>query len=199
MEKEKQLTNEQSLVIIQQMISQAKNNYSENGLSWLLWGIMLFLTTISTYFFIDTGSSNIFLGWNIFGVVSIILLIYHIISKPRSKPVRTYIDDVLKLVDISFVVSMAILIFAINFDAVTPKTGFAFFLMIFGSLMIVRGGAIRSKSLMIGAIVNWAGTLAIFMVREFKYAMLIMAAAVLIGYIIPGLLLRANYKKQMIS
>ncbi len=41
---------------------------------------------------------------------------------------------------------------------------------------------------MIGAAVNWAGAIAMFINKDFKYDMLIMAAAVLIGYIIPGLL-----------
>lgn len=196
MTNDQQLTNEKSMDIIHQMINQAKNNYSENGLSWLLWGIMLFITSVCTYIFIDIGSSNLFLAWNIFGGISVILLIYHSITKPAKKPVRTYIDDILKLVDIGFVTCMAVLIFAINYNAVTPRIGFAFFLMIFAFLMLVRGGAIKSKSLVVGAVVNWAGTIAIFMVKEFKYAMLIMAVAVLIGYIIPGLLLRAEYKKK---
>jgi hypothetical protein len=48
---------------------------------------------------------------------------------------------------------------------------------------------------MIGAAVNWAGAIAMFLNKDFKYDMLIMAGAVLIGYIIPGLLLWQKYKK----
>ena len=194
MANDQELSNEKSLAIIHQMINQAKSNYSESGLSWLLWGIMLLVTSVSTYIFIDISTSNMFLAWNIFGVVSILLLIYHI-ARPRKKPVRTYIDDLLKLVSIGFVVSMGIIILAINLDAVTPSVGFGFFLMIFAFLMLIRSGAIKSRSLLIGAIVNWAGAIAILFVKEFKYAMLIMAVAVLVGYIIPGFLLIAEHKR----
>lgn len=194
MEKDQQMTGEQSLEIIQQMIAQAKTNITDSGFGWLLWGTMIFLTCVSTYIFIDIGSENIFLGWNIFGLITVILLTYDII-KHKKKQVRTYVDDLLKLVDIGFIICLFTIIISINV-AVSPNSGFGFFLMIFAFLMLIKGGVVKSNSLMIGAVVNWAGAIAIFINKEFRYDMLIMAAAVLIGYIIPGLQLRSNYKKS---
>ena len=187
------LSNEKSLEIIHQMISQAKTNITDSGLSWLLWGTMIFLASLSTYFFLYIGSDNIFLGWNIFGIVTIILLLYDIF-RPKKKLVRTYVGDLMKLVDIGFIICLFTIIFAINI-AVNPNSGFGFFLMIFAFLMLIKGGAVKSRSLMVGAAVNWAGAIAIFINKEFKYDMLIMAGAVLIGYIIPGLLLWLQYRK----
>lgn len=189
------LSNEKSLEIIHQMINQAKTNITDSGLRWLLWGMMLFVTSLSTYVFINIGSKNIFLAWNIFGAVTIVLLIYDIV-KPTKKPARTYVDDLLKLVDIGFATCIFMIIFSINMDVVYPSGGFGFFLMIFAFLMLIKGGAIKSRSLMIGAIVNWIGAIAIFIIKDFKYAMLIMAGAVLAGYIIPGMLLRSKYKRE---
>jgi hypothetical protein len=194
MEKDQQMTGEQSLEIIQQMIAQAKTNITDSGFGWLLWGTMIFLTCISTYIFIDIGSENIFLGWNIFGLITVILLTYDII-KHKKKQARTYVDDLLKLVDIGFIICLFTIIISINV-AVSPNSGFGFFLMIFAFLMLIKGGVVKSNSLIIGAVVNWAGAIAIFINKEFRYDMLIMAAAVLIGYIIPGLQLRSNYRKS---
>lgn len=194
MAKDQQMTNQQSLEIIQQMIAQAKTNITDSGFGWLLWGTMIFLTCISTYIFIDIGSENIFLGWNIFGLITVILLTYDII-KHKKKQARTYVDDLLKLVDIGFIICLFTIIISINV-AVSPNSGFGFFLMIFAFLMLIKGGVVKSNSLMIGAVVNWAGAIAIFINKEFRYDMLIMAAAVLIGYIIPGLQLRSNYRKS---
>ncbi len=193
MENEQQLSKEKSLEIIQQMINQAKSNISDNGLGWLLWGSMIIAASVSTYIFIEMGAGQIFLGWNIFGIITIVLLTYDIF-KPRRKKVRTYIDDLLRLVDIGFIISLFIIIFSINV-AVSPDNGFGFFLMIFGFLMLIKGGAVKSRALMIGAAVNWAGAIAMFLNKDFKYDMLIMAGAVLIGYIIPGLILWQQYKK----
>jgi hypothetical protein len=194
MPNDQQLSGEKSMEIIQQMINQAKANFTDSGLSWLLWGTMIFLASLSTYFFIDLGSETIFLGWNIFGGVTILLLIYDVI-KPKRKKVKTYVDELMRMVHIGFFVCIFIIIFSIN-ESVGPNNGFGFLLMIFAFLMLIKGGAIKSKALVIGAVVNWAGAIAIFINKEFKYDMLIMAAAVLIGYIIPGLILWAAYKRS---
>lgn len=194
MYKDEQLSNEKSMEIIHQMISQAKTNITDTGLSWLLWGTMIFIASLCTYFFLYVDADNIFLAWNIFGIVSIILLLYDIF-KPRKKVVKTYVGDLMKFVDIGFIICLFTVIFAINI-AVSANGGFGFFLMIFALLMLIKGGAVKSKSLMVGAAVNWAGAIAMFINRDFKYDMLIMAGAVLIGYIIPGLLLWLDYRKQ---
>ena len=193
MTNDQQLSKEKSLEIIHQMITEAKANFTDNGLSWLLWGTLIILASLSTFFFVETGADNIFLGWNIFGIVTIILLLYDIF-RPKKRLVKTYLGNLMKLVDISFIISMFTIIISMNV-AVKPNEGFGFFLMIFASLMLIQGGAVKSRSLMVGAAVNWAGAIAIFINKDFKYDMLIMAGAVLIGYIIPGILLWLQYRK----
>ncbi len=195
MSNDQPLSGEKSMEIIHQMINQAKTNITDSGLSWLLWGTMIILASLSTYIFMYLGRENIFLGWNIFGAVAILILLYEVF-RPKKKIVRTYVGDLMNYVDMAFIISLFTIIFAINV-AVTPNGGFGFFLMIFAFLMLVKGGAVRSKSLMVGAAVNWAGALAMFINQEFKYDMLIMAGAVLIGYIIPGILLRIDHKRSI--
>ena len=194
MPNKQQLSNEKSMEIIYQMISQAKTNITDSGLSWLLWGSMIILASLSTYVFLYIGADNIFLGWNIFGIVTIILLLYDLF-RPKKKLVRTYVGDLMKFVDIGFIISLFTIIFAINV-AVGANGGFGFFLMIFAFFMLIKGGAIKSRSLILGAAVNWAGAIAMFINKEFKYDMLIMAGAVLIGYIIPGIILWLDYRKH---
>lgn len=194
MPNEKQLTNEHSLAIIHQMIGQAKSNISDNGVGWLLWGVMICGAAMSTYIFIDTGASNTFLGWNIFGILAILMLAYDVF-KPKKKQVKNYVDDVLHMVNIGFIVCLFIIIVSINI-AVTPNAGFGYFLMIFAFLMLIKGGVIKSRSLIVGAVVNWIGSVAMFINKDFKYDMLIMTAAVLVGYIIPGIILWRGYRKN---
>ncbi|MEO6254637.1 MAG: hypothetical protein ABIO79_15100 [Ferruginibacter sp.] len=197
MSKDQQLSKEKSLEIIHQMINQAKTNITDSGLSWLLWGTMIILASLSTFFFMHIGADNIFLGWNIFGLVTIILLLYDVF-RPKKKLVRTYVGDLMKFVDLGFIISLFTIIFAINV-AVSANSGFGFFLMIFAFFMLVKGGSVKSRSLMVGAAVNWAGAIAMFINKEFKYDMLIMAGAVLIGYIIPGILLWLDHRRSNIS
>jgi Flp pilus assembly protein TadB len=69
--------------------------------------------------------------------------------------------------------------------------------MVYAFLMLIQGGALKFKPLFIGAVINWAGAVVMFYVKDLKYDMLITAAAVFIGYIIPGLMLRSQYKKRL--
>jgi len=196
---EKQLTGHESLALINQMISKAKNEITDNGVGWLLWGGMIFLASMSTYFIIELGLNvNLYIGWNVFGLIAIPLMIYQVIRQKRVLKTRTYVDELLYLFDIGFTVCIFVVIISINVG-VPPSQGFGYFLMVYAFLMLIQGGVIRFKPLFIGAIINWTGAIAIFYVDQFKYDMLITAGAVFIGYIIPGLMLRRQYTKRMRS
>jgi hypothetical protein len=198
MQNEDAFSKEQSLEIIHKMISNAKSNITDNGIGWLLWGSLIFLASVATYILIELNYHDLFVAWNIFGVISIVLLAYDFLVKKKKKLVRTYIDDLLHLVDIGFVISLFIIIFSMNVST-SPNAGFGYLLMIYAFLMLLQGGALKFKPLMIGAVVNWIGAIAIFINKEFKYDMLIQAAAVFIGYIIPGLLLRAKHRGNKLN
>ncbi len=194
---ERKLSGQESLEIINDMIRKAKNDASsENGLSWLLWGWMIFLASVATYILIELNYGNIGLAWNIFGIVAILLLLYSLFWSAKSGRVRTYVDDLLRLFDIGFTVCLFVIIVSINVTN-SHNTGFGYFLMVYAFLMLIQGGALKFKPLIIGAIVNWIGAIAIFINDIFKYDMLITAAAVFIGYIIPGFILRIQYKQRM--
>lgn len=196
---EKQLSGHESLALINQMISKAKNEITDNGFGWLLWGAMIFLASITTYVVLEFDLDvSPFIGWNVFGLIAIPLMIYNLIRHKRILKTRTYVDELLQMFDIGFTICIFVIILSMNIS-VNPNEGFGYFLMAYGFLMLIQGGAIRFRPLFIGAIINWAGSLAIFFNKDFKYDMLITAAAVFIGYIIPGLMLRNQYRKRIKS
>lgn len=194
MQNEQELTSEKSLQIIHQMINKAKVNITDNGFGWLLWGSLIFLASLSTYFLLLFEYQNLGLAWNLFGIISVLLLIYDF-TKPKIKVVRTFVDDVLRWVDIGFAISLLVIILSINILK-SHNSGFGYLLMLYAFLMLIQGGTLKFRPLMIGAVVNWIGAIAIFINKDFKYDMLITAVAVFIGYIIPGLILRSKYKKK---
>lgn len=187
------LSNQQSLDIIHKMISQARNKVNDNGNEWIIWGTLIFLASVTTYVLIEIESSAIFLGWNIFGLLAILILIFRLFKR-KPKQVRTYLDELLVLFHIGFIICMLVIIFSMNV-AVSPNAGFGYLLMIYAFLMLIQGGAMKFKPLIIGAVINWIGAIAIFWNKEFKYDMLIMAGAVFFGYIVPGIILRSQSKK----
>ena len=193
---EKQLTGHESLALINEMISKAKHEIKDNGAGWLLWGGMIFLAAMTTYVIIQFQLDiDLYIGWNVFGIIAIPLLIYSLVKGKKKPGTRTYVDEMLHYFDIGFTICLFIVIISINI-ANNPGVGFGYFLMVYAFLMLIQGAALRFRPLFIGAIINWAGAIGIFVVEQFKYDMLITAAAVFAGYIIPGLLLRNQYKRS---
>lgn len=193
---EKQLSGAESLALINQMISKAKNEITDSGFGWLLWGSMIFLASMSTYVIIEFDLDvNLFTGWNVFGLIAIPIMLYNLFRSRKVLRTRTYVDEMLAMFDIGFTICIFVIIISMNIS-VSPNHGFGYFLMVYAFLMLIQGGAIRFRPLFIGAVINWLGAIAIFFNDEFKYDMLITAAAVFIGYIIPGLLLRSQYRKR---
>ena len=194
---EKQLTEHESLALINQMISKAKNEINDNGIGWLVWGAMIFLASVATYVIIEFDLDvSLFIGWNVFGLIAIPLMVYDLIRQRRQVKTKTYVDEMLSMFDVGFTICIFLIIISMNIS-VDPNEWFGYFLMVYGFLMLIQGGAIRFRPLFIGAVINFAGAIAIFINKEFKYDMLITAAAVFIGYIIPGLMLRSQYNKRV--
>lgn len=193
---EKQLTGQESLALINEMISKAKNEIKDDGGSWILWGGMIFLASIATYIIIQFDLNvSVFIGWNAFGLIAVPLLLYGFIKGKKVRGTRTYVDELLYYFDIGFTICIFIIILSINI-ARNPNVGFGYFLMVYAFLMLVQAAALRFRPLFIGAIINWAGAIGIFFCNEFKYDMLITAVAVFAGYIVPGLILRNQHKRR---
>ena len=71
-------------------------------------------------------------------------------------------------------------------------------IVLYGIGTFVSGGALKFMPLKAGGIVCWI--LAVIAIRvDFEYQLLLIAAAVLIAYLIPGYLLKQKYHKQIAS
>ncbi|MEO5648203.1 MAG: hypothetical protein ABIQ56_07550, partial [Chitinophagaceae bacterium] len=71
-----------------------------------------------------------------------------------------------------------------------------YYYILYAFWMYIHGSAIRFKPLIIGAYVNWTAAIGIFLVKDFAIAMLISSVAILVGYLIPGYMLRSEYKRK---
>ncbi len=94
---------------------------------------------------------------------------------------------------VSFLVSLStVLFFMIRLNS--PAIGYPLIMMVYGAWLFISGGALKFRPLLIGGCINWALSLCSMFV-VFQWQLLILALAVLLGYIIPGHMLRAGYKK----
>ena len=184
----------ESMGIIEEMISRARDEHRENGDGWLLWGWLLFAASVSSVVVIQLDQRNYMSWiWTIMLVAGLLLHFGIAFLRPRKEKVTTYISALLRRLGTGFFISLLSMVAASSITG--SNHGFGYYYILYAFWMFIHGSAIRFRPLIIGAVVNWIAALAIFIVADFFYTMIISAVAVLIGYLIPGYLLRQQYNK----
>ncbi|MEO8414864.1 MAG: hypothetical protein ABI472_14450 [Ginsengibacter sp.] len=189
---EKELSGQESLLLITSMINKAKNNFSEKGLLYLIWGwVILFccLTQfVGTYFFYYP---NISFVWLVVYLVLIFQVIY-LRKMRKSCRTKTYTGEINGFVWLVFTICMMLVIFICivlkKYELIDPLL-----LVLYGMPTFLSGIIIKFKPLVIGAISCWAlAIVSPFINIEFH--LLLIACAVIAAWIIPGYLLKSKFK-----
>ena len=140
----------------------------------------------------QTGFDQPYLAWMLMplgGVISI----FKGMREEKQQKVKTQIDDFMKYVLIAFLVSLFIVL---GFMSKLQLYTYPMVMMVYGFWLFISGGVINFRPLQVGGIINWALTIAAFFVG-FETQLLLLALAVLLGYIIPGYILRSRYNKAI--
>ncbi|MBL7725973.1 MAG: hypothetical protein JNK27_17670 [Chitinophagaceae bacterium] len=181
-------TPEQSLQLIQSMISKTKQNMSDNSIYFLVWGWLTFIACTGQFVL-----KNIFqyekhyLVWTVI-ILGIAFSIYQGRKEHAATKVKTYVDENMK----HLWAGMAISFFVLGMILTRLGWGtviFPFFIMLYGLGTFVSGNFIQFKPLIIGGIIAWALAIGSTFV-DYDYQMLFGAGAILISYIIPAHMLR---------
>ena len=191
---ERKISEHESLHLIQQMIQVAKDDHRENGEGWLIWGWLLFIASIISAVLVYLQVEGFF-SWVWTGTLVVGLVLYIFFrSRKKEEEVKTYVQELLDRLGTGFFISL----FAIVAASAISRHGFAFgyYYILYALWMYVHGSAIRFRPLIIGAYVNWAAAIIIFLLDDFGVIMIVSAIAVLLGYLIPGYMLRTEYRKK---
>jgi hypothetical protein len=193
---EQEFTHEQSLLLIEQMITTAKQEQKDDGQGWILWGWMIFAASIFSFLNekFDWVAQNFF--WNVFGALSILLLIVGIcrIFVGKKDRVRTYTKDLFTRLNRGFFISLALIVVSMNMG-VDPLKGFSLLLGLYGFWILIYGTVLKFRPSVIGAYITWALAFLSLFLERFDHVMAVHAIAVLCGYIIPGYLARQDFNK----
>ncbi len=191
MEQEKELTSEESLQLITRMITKAKNDYFDSGLSALLWGSVTVFCGLAAFV-------NYWLDWRPLDYVWFLTLAavgpqaIIAIRERKDRRYKHHEDDHIGGIWISFGIS----IFLISYFATRyqlPQQP-ALYLTIYGIPTFATGYARRFRPMLLGGLACWVfAILSTF--TPYPYVMLYLAAAGLLAWFIPGLILRKSYLK----
>jgi len=180
----------ESLELIHKMISSAKRDFEDDSFHYLIWGWLVFLACATQFVLMKLNVSFSYIGWMIFMPIGGIASMIYGYKQDKKQRVKSYIDEVMKYVLISFLVALGtVLVFM-------PKLGlmtYPLVMLVYGTWLFTSGGMIKFRPLIIGGVLNWIlGIFSAFLV--FEYQLMILALAVLLGYIIPGHMLKNKFK-----
>jgi hypothetical protein len=194
---ERHLSQQESLLLIQQMIQTAKKEQKDDGKGWILWGWMLFAASVLTIANLHFNWFSTYFFWNLFGIATIVIFVYETINtlflKKRTK-VRTYTKDLFEKLNAGFFISLMFIIVAIN-TGVPPLKGFALLISLYAFWILIYGSALNFRPSIIGAYITWGFGIAALFVKTFELVMLMHALGVFFGYIIPGHIAYKEFRK----
>ena len=191
------LSPQQSLAVIQSMINTARNQFSENGHLYLLWGWVVVVCSVSQFILLNfVRYEHHYMVWMLTWGAFIYQVIYLARSKRKEK-VKTYADRLIGYVWVVFVIMMFLFGFLFGrelgdnyYRMMSPG-----FVALYGMPTFLSGIILNFRPLMLGGIWCWVLSILGGFI-PYEYQLLLLTAATIIAWIVPGYLLRNKHKKE---
>lgn len=192
MPEEKQMTEQESLQLIGRMIYQAKNYYYESGLGGLLYGFSVLVCSGLAYL---RETQVIAFPFQPFYLLIPVFFAQTWVQwrEEKKKKAKTFTDEAIDYVWMAFFLS-ALAAWCGAF-AGWHYGIISLVLCLLAGASFITGSLAKFRYHVVAAFVCWALAIASFFMQDARAYLLLAAAAVLV-WIIPGFILNAYFKKQ---
>ena len=189
---EKDISPQESLALINDMIGKARKRYTDNSIFFLMWGWIVMSASLAHYVILEyTSFDKPYIGW-LLTVPGFIASMLIGAKRSRKAIVRSYTDSVYAWLWITLGLSIFVMVFhgeKLGWHIV-PLT------MLMASVgTVVSGAMMKFKPLQIGGALFFGFSIFAFQVNE-SQQMLLMAISVLTGYLIPGYVMKKKALKN---
>ena len=189
---ENPLSASDSLHLIQEMIQAAKQDLSNNSFDLLLWGWLVLIAALTHYGLLQTGYDKPWIAWPVLMSLGTVAAFVNGARRGRRERVRTALSDFMVYLWAGFGVLMLMLI-GVGTVSGWNKT-YPLIIALYGLGTFATGGALRFRPLIWGGATCWLLATVAFRVA-FDTQLLLVAAAVLVAYVVPGHMLENQYRR----
>lgn len=183
----------ESLRVIDQMIDRAKFRPSrEDSLITMLWGYLVLFAALLHWALQELADSPYAPAAWLLMVPGIIATVVLSIKARKKKRVKSYVDDLVGQVWTAFSVAFILLFF---FMSANDAHFLPVVLLLYGISLWLQGRLIRFSAYQVGAVCCWVAGAVAFLL-DTTDQLLVLAAAVVLGYIIPGHMLAAKTRRE---
>lgn len=189
---EKQLSNEESLKLINRMIYEAKGYFYESGIGGLIYGFSISICSLLTYF---RDKEMLAFPFDPFYLMVPIFFLQGLVQykEEKKKKAKTYIDESINYVWLGYFLSVFAALCGNFANAGYVIITIILFLTAFAAF--ITGMLTKFRYHVICGITCMLISIASFFTQNVNIYLLLTIMAVMV-WLIPGFILRAHFKKQ---
>lgn len=194
---EKKIDEKQSLAIISEMISNARERIADDGFFYLLWGYLVFAAAISHYILLEYVQwEYAWAPWPVLMMLGGIFSAFAGYRKSSDARHKTFFDTAAIFLWSAFLIALFMILGFTALGKINPLAAYPLIMVIYGVGTWVSGGILKFVPLIIGGIVCWilAGIAFYF---PFNIQLLLLALSILLAYIIPGHMLKFKASRHV--
>ncbi len=193
-----QITNEQALGVIKEMIEKTKEKQDQTGFYHLLWGILVSLAIVAMYILIEFELYNLIgFSWALFGFGGAIASVVYSKRTFCKQGVVKYPDLGLGSIWIGTMIAMFFVTFVFPFlKAYEWHVIYTMICMLMGIANVSTGILIKQRMSIISGILWWIGSVLFLIIRSEVIFMGTFVLLLIVNNIIPGIIL---YKRARVQ
>ena len=192
MASEPQLSTDDSMKLIQEMIGRARRSYVSKGIANMVWGSLIIICSMATW---AQVKFKFYIGFDVWLLLifALVLQIYFAIKEKRAKDFVGHDEQTMNFVWSSF----AICIFITSFynSRFGGESSTTLVMMLYGIPTFITGGMFSFKPMIWGGIICWVLSI-VSVYTPSTTDLLLMSTCGLFAWLIPGLILWNRHKKQ---
>jgi len=193
MENDKILSPAESLKLIAETIEKTKSNVQNGSFYFLLWGWLVSIAGIVQFVLVEyTDIKAYYYVWPIMAFIGIVACVMYGFKVERKKTFETHLDAVFKYLWIVLGISFFLIAFISLWNKTLPGP---YVLLLAGIGTLISGLLIKFKPMIIGGVLFFIFSIACLFTPP-SYQVLVSTFAIIIGYLIPGYILRSNQPKK---
>lgn len=180
---QEKFSEKEALGVIEEMVNKSRYRAQEGARYFLLWGWMVFVAAIAHFISLLVGIHEGWIVWPVLMTVAMIVYLVMAYKHEGGSGASTYIDRVNRYLWLGMLGPLFItILLGIQYNW---AIAYPVFMAIYGWSVITAGGLLKFKPLIWGGIISYIFGVITFFVPE-MYILVMLALAVLAGYIIPG-------------
>lgn len=189
---EKNITEQESLAIIDEMIQRAKNSYIDNGIVPLFWGVLITFCSLFLYCEIKF-KFDIHFDIFLLALIACLPSIYYSLRNRKAKGFVSHTDITMRAVWGTFLIGI---FFGSWYNSASQSSHIPYFIFMYSVPTYITGVVCKFKPMTIGGIIVWVLAFISCKVST-PNNLLLMAASATVAWLIPGIILRRSYLRLM--